>query len=162
MLDLEPNARKYPSIEKTEEVFPDLGKIVGNLVDILHVTTDPILQPYKAHVNGWPYPQTLFDTLMLSFDKELKSSQATIVNKASMDHVKELQAKYRKMFNCLGGYIIYFTDSRDFHYCRFLVGQSQEVSARIRSHTNAMLGGSVASLQYYMNAHRIITLRSAP
>ncbi len=50
-----------------------------------------------------------------------------------------------------GGYLNFLTDDRDDHYQRYYVGQSTKLTARIRTHTRAMLYGDVSTLQYYIH-----------
>lgn len=83
---------------------------------------------------------------------EIRGLEGKPVTHGLLENIRCGQKADGEIFYGVGGYLDYLTDDRDDDYCRFYVGQSNNMRSRIRGHIVALLSGSVESLHCYIYA----------
>ncbi|KAL8767343.1 MAG: hypothetical protein Q9209_006106, partial [Squamulea sp. 1 TL-2023] len=156
--DFEAEASKYKSLGDTSEIFPNLENIAEFLISLVHDSNDPRTAEYKALLQKVGDRQRLQQFLLDCIEKEVLSLEGTRVRPESLRHILDIQKHDQSLMKQAGGYLDFVTDDRDVDYCRFYVGQSTGLEARMSEHSKEIYSGSVKSLHYYIcalgNGHR--------
>jgi len=77
-------------------------------------------------------------TITECLEPELFGLQGKRVSHATLEEIRQHQSQGDPIFEGSGGYLDYLTDTRDDTYCRYYVGQSEDLPFRTQHHVRAI------------------------
>ncbi|KAL8947459.1 MAG: hypothetical protein Q9222_006263 [Ikaeria aurantiellina] len=138
--------------EAIRRPLPKLQNIIEHLIVSLLESNEEDLQDSKRMI-GMTSNKINFPSLLLEWiDPEIRALEGKEVSLMSLLRIKQRQSVQSSMFKGAGCYLDFVSDSRDGEYLRFYVGQSVELSGRVRNHIHHIMRRDVASLHYFIHA----------